>query len=320
MKINLFQKLLKQLENLTYTQSKQAEDILHKKCSLENLEDVMGHTNECPYCQSQSFYKWGVRANLQRYRCNSCHKTFNTLTNTPLARLRHKEVWIDYAKDVIDGKSIRDAAKHCKVANSTTFRWRHRMLKIPIELKAKHLHGIVEFDETYFLESQKGNHHLERKPRVRGGKATQRGISKEQTAVLIIRDRNGNTSDAILKISNKDTLSEIIIPLIDKDTLLCSDTKTSYTAFAKKFGYTLKTINVSAKQHVLDGIYHVQNVNAYDSRLKEWMKHFHGVATKYLESYLGWMRLLDREKDITARQLLAVFAGRELSYQPLMRT
>ena len=320
MKINLFHRLLKELENLTYTQSKEVEDVLHKKCSLKSLEDVTGHIESCPHCKSQSIYKWGVRANLQRYRCNSCHKTFNALTNTPLARLRHKERWIDYAKDVIEGKSIRDAAAHCEVANSTTFRWRHRMLKIPTELKAEHLYGIVEFDETYFLESEKGNHHLERKPRKRGGKATQRGVSKEQTAVLIVRDRNGNTSDAILEISNKDTLSDILIPLIDKDTLLCSDKKTSYTAFAKKYGYTLKTINVSAKEYIRDNIYHVQNVNAYDSRLKEWIKHFHGISTKYLKSYLGWMRLLDRENDITARQLLAVFAGRDLDYQPLMRT
>lgn len=320
MKINLFQKLLKELENLTYTQSKQAEDVLHKKCSLENLEDVTGHAESCPHCQSHSFYKWGVRANIQRYRCNSCHKTFNALTSTPLARLRHKEVWVDFAKDIIKGNSVRDAAKHCKVANSTTFRWRHRMLSIPTALKSEHLHGIVEFDETYFLESQKGNHHLERKPRVRGGKASQRGISNEQTAVLIVRDRNGNTTDAILKTSNKDTLAEILIPVIDKDTLLCSDKKTSYKAFAKKYHYTLETINSSAKEYIREGIYHVQNVNAYDSRLKMWMKHFHGVATKYLESYLGWMRLLDREKEITARQLLAVFAGRGLSYQPLMRT
>jgi len=162
MKVNLFQKLLKELENLTYTQSKQAEDVLHKKCSLESLEDVTGYINECPHCQSQSFYKWGVRANLQRYRCNSCHKTFNSLTNTPLARLRHKEMWIDYAKDIIDGESIQHAAKHCKVANSTAFRWRHRMLTIPNKLKAQHLNGIVEFDETYFLESQKGNHQRQR--------------------------------------------------------------------------------------------------------------------------------------------------------------
>ncbi len=170
------------------------------------------------------------------------------------------------------------------------------------------------------MESLKGNHHLERKARKRGGKASQRGISKEQTAVLIVRDRNGNTSDAILEISNKETLANIMIPLIDKDTLLCSDKKTSYIAFAKKFGYTLKTINVSAKQHVLDGIYHVQNVNAYDSRLKEWIKHFHGVATKYLESYLGWMRLLDREKNITDKELLAIIARRLKIVQPLTCT
>lgn len=28
------------------------------------------------------------------------------------------------------------------------------------------------------------------------------------------------------------------------------------------------------------GVYHVQNVNAYDSRLKSWIRRFHGVATR----------------------------------------
>jgi transposase-like protein len=266
-------------------QSKQLQNHLNNKCSIEGLEEIIGNVDSCPHCNSKSFHKWGIRSGLQRYRCKSCQKTFNILTNTALARLRYKNIWVDYTQDIIKGESIRESAIHCHVSKNTTFRWRHRMLQTPCELKAKHLHGIVEFDETYFLESQKGNHHLERKSRKRGGKATQRGISKEQTAVLIVRDRDGHTTDSILKISNKNTLADILIPLIDKDTLLCSDKKTSYQAFAKKFGYVLKTINVSAKQHVVDGIYHVQNVNAYDSRLKAWIKHFHGVATKYLESF-----------------------------------
>jgi hypothetical protein len=38
-------------------------------------------------------------------------------------------------------------------------------------------------------------------------------------------------------------------------------------------------------------IFHVQNVNAYHSRLKNWMRRFHGVATERLPSYLGWRRL-----------------------------
>ena len=38
---------------------------------------------------------------------------------------------------------------------------------------------------------------------------------------------------------------------------------------------------------------HVNNVNAYHSRLKEWMRRFHGVATSNLPSYLGWRRALE---------------------------
>lgn len=40
--------------------------------------------------------------------------------------------------------------------------------------------------------------------------------------------------------------------------------------------------------------FRIQNVNAYDRRLKEWMRRFHGVATKYLPNYLGWRRMLER--------------------------
>ncbi len=193
------------------------------------------------------------------------------------------------------------------------------MLQIPLKTKADHLEGIVEFDETYFLESHKGERNLERKVRKRGGKASQRGVSSEQTAVLIVRDRSGKTTDAVLEKSNQDTIAEVIISAVDRDALLCSDTKPVYKAFANAYHYTLETINLSKNEHV-DGIVHVQNVNAYDSRLKSWMKRFHGVATKYLESYLGWMRLLDREKNITAEQLLAVVGQRGMICQPLLRT
>jgi hypothetical protein len=38
---------------------------------------------------------------------------------------------------------------------------------------------------------------------------------------------------------------------------------------------------------------HINNVNAYHGRLKEWMRHFHGVATKNLPSYLSWRRTIE---------------------------
>ena len=52
------------------------------------------------------------------------------------------------------------------------------------------------------------------------------------------------------------------------------------------------SVNVNAGVRV--GPWHVQNVNAYVSRLRSWMRRFKGVATKYLASYLGWFRMLDR--------------------------
>ena len=53
-----------------------------------------------------------------------------------------------------------------------------------------------------------------------------------------------------------------------------------------KAGLAHVPLNLSAGERV-KGIYHIQNVNNYDSRLKSWMRRFNGVATKYLDSYLG---------------------------------
>ena len=68
-------------------------------------------------------------------------------------------------------------------------------------------------------------------------------------------------------------------------------------------------------------MYHIQNVNAYDSRLKLWMKRFHGVATQYLENYLGWRRWLERWGEHHS-PLVGLYAtlGRENQFQLLTQT
>jgi hypothetical protein len=53
-------------------------------------------------------------------------------------------------------------------------------------------------------------------------------------------------------------------------------------------------LNASAGERAY-GIYHIQNVNAYISRLKQWLVRFKGVAKHYLPSYLGWRRMIERE-------------------------
>ncbi len=66
----------------------------------------------------------------QRYRCVGCGRTFNALTGTPLARLRKKECWASFANSLQQSHSVREAARQAGVAKNTSFRWRHRFLRL----------------------------------------------------------------------------------------------------------------------------------------------------------------------------------------------
>jgi transposase-like protein len=251
---------------------------------------------QCPHCRSASIKKWGSANGLRRYRCKACAVTFNALTGTPLAQLHKRELWQAHAGALNDGISIRKAAARLDVDQTTTFRWRHRFLEAIKALQPKTLQGTVEADETYFLYSEKGAHHLDRPARKRGGSASKRGLSREQVPVLIARDRTKATTDQILPDRSEKSITGVLGPLVAPDAILVSDGAQAYRAFADKANILHVGLVVSQGERSW-GVYHIQNVNAYTSQLKRWMRRFNGVATKYLDSYLGWHRMNDREGD-----------------------
>jgi transposase-like protein len=91
---------------------------------------------------------WGRSHGLSRFRCKSYGRTFNALTNTPMAHLRKKERWLDHARAMIEGKSLAKTAQLCGVHPTTAFRWRHRFLRTPASDKPRMLRGIVEAGEA----------------------------------------------------------------------------------------------------------------------------------------------------------------------------
>ena len=93
------------------------------------LESVAQPRLACPACHSPQLHRHGHAHGLQRYRCVPCGR--NALTGTPLARLRHKSLWIEYAACLLDSASVRQAAQQLGVHRNTTFRWRHRMTDRP---------------------------------------------------------------------------------------------------------------------------------------------------------------------------------------------
>ena len=151
MKSTEFKAWMKSIDRMSRNQ----RDKLRKK--LEGKEDTdeviaLIERNQhdklaCPDCKATKLYRWGKVSELQRYRCRQCNRTFNALTGTPLARLRHKDKWFEYGQAMIQGLSIRKSADNCKIANNTSFKWRHRFLQIPATHQPSKMNGIVEVDE-----------------------------------------------------------------------------------------------------------------------------------------------------------------------------
>jgi transposase-like protein len=261
----------------------------------------------CPRCGCGRVHRCGQASGLQRFRCLGCGRSYNALTGTPLARLRKKERWLPYLQCVLDSRTVRDTAQVVGVHRTTSFRWRHRFVPGAMRDRPATLSAIVEADETYRLESQKGSRNLTRRPRQRGGVAKRRGINKEHDCLLVARDRNGKTLDFHAGRGQVTVaqLHKCLKPVLPVDVLLISDSAVAYRRFAAQAGITHEAVNVRAGIRAR-GAFHIQNVNSWHSRFKNWLVRFRGVASRYLINYSGWQRVLDARRLTTPAHLLYV--------------
>jgi len=248
----------------------------------------------CPHCGARDVVGWGRSSGLARYRCKDCARTFNALTKTPMARLRKKEQWLGHARAMIEATSVAKAARLCNIHYTTAFRWRHRFLGAPALDKPKKLSGIVEADETFILESFKGRRsRLSRPPRKRGGKARHPGLFFENIPILVARDRAGATFDAVLPQVDRASIAAALNGVVTPANHFVCDGGKSIVAFARKAKIPVHVVPAPGKPSPQAPDIHINNVNAYHGRLKEWLRRFHGVATKNLPNYLGWRRALE---------------------------
>ena len=154
-----FQEWLSGIEQLSPAQQQQAEAVFpvasDTSASLAAIEASVGEDRQCPYCGTPGAVSRGKARNLRRYQCKGCKKTFHAATGTPLAGLHRKDKWFAFGSCLADGLTVRASAQRCGLAVNTAFRWRHRILTAKHQ-KPRKLTGIVEADEPYVLESQKG--------------------------------------------------------------------------------------------------------------------------------------------------------------------
>ena len=314
MNARTFQQLLDAVEGLSYQQGEQVAAALQRRSlrqqTIAIIEARPRQSLACPRCSSSELHRHGQAHGLQRFRCVPCGRTFNRLTGTPLARLRHKGRWLPYLAGMLASRTVRGGAALAGVHRNTSFRWRHRFLTNAKHDRQLPLRAIIQANETYLLESQKGSRRLTRPARRRGGVASKRGISSEHVCILVARERTGNTADFVTGRAplTGAQLDRHLGPVLAPACVLVTDGHPSYPGFARRCGIEHHAMNVSAGIRV-DGSWHVQNVNAYHSRFKQWLRHFHGVASRYLSNYLGWRWAIDGERISSPEVLLRAALG-----------
>ena len=272
----------------------------------------------CIYCKGNHVVKNGKRKDgVQRFLCRDCRRSFIPSSGTITSRTRKSiSIWAAYLKCMMDQKTLKQTSEECHISMSTAFTWRHKILDTLGELTEKTwLTGVVEADETFFNVSFKGNHKrsrdfsMPRKAHKRGNDVHAKGLSSEKVCVPSAISDAGISYAKPGKLGkiSADCITNILGNKIAPHTILCTDKERAYLDMAAQNELKLIQTDTDCRMISINGkSYGIQRVNAYHSRLKLFIRGFHGVSTKHLGNYIVWNDLLSgnhRNRDAFFNQL-----------------
>ena len=275
----------------------------------------------CPHCQSTSVFKRGKQNNVQMYSCKTCSKWYSETTGTPLSGIQLKDKWQSYLHCMEQGMPIKKIAKELGISIQTSFDWRHKILSSMNDLAPTELKGIVECDELELPINEKGNKNLDRKPRKRSSDFKRNQGKGIDTVVQIVTavERGGSKylKAVQTKRLDKKNIKQVFEDKLTKGTTLITDKHHSYKSYAKD-NAEIKHKTVKADKHVdaSDKSIHLQLVNNTHKQLRDFIRPFNGVSSKYLQNYLNWFAYQKqiKEKKETLMQWLITIILSDSAY------
>ena len=208
----------------------------------------------CPYCHSQIIVKDGSRGAIKRFHCRDCNKTFTVFTNTIMEKTKLSwDVWVNILKMILANESLdnmtsilTDGFSLYGLDRRTVSTIRHKLLHAMASMPMPKLTGVIQIDETYFRESQKGTRELvstipgeERKPR-KGRQPSKYGVMGNEFAnVICMLDSTGRAVAKLVGLGKVDieTFVNEFDEYIDNPTFICADGNKVYQEYSKLKSY-----------------------------------------------------------------------------------
>ena len=149
--------------------------------------------------------------------------------------LHRRDLASRYVSLISQNKSLDKISSELRINKKTAFDWRHKILGTFRQDRGESFEGIVESDETFLYESEKGSRHLKRPARKRGGSG-QKGITDKLVAVIVTADRRHSlniTSCGAGRLTKEMVSGSLVTPLPASTTLRTGGTIGKCTGFGK---------------------------------------------------------------------------------------
>lgn len=268
-------------------------DYLFLNHELENVRPEF-----CPKCGANGFLliKKGFSRGKQRFQCKCCQKKF-THDTLQITSYSHQplEAWITALEATLRLDSLEETARLVGVCRSTAFYMRHKLLAFMEQAldAGEALDVLIEADETYVPESQKGRKVTHREPRSHGEGVDLRGISHKQLCVCVATDRNHHVAARCVnrgRPTGKNIEEAIGQRIAEEAVFQCDGIATYDHIIAQK-----RCVKIVLKsRESFDKVHHLNTVNGLHSQFKGMLRKYRGVSTVYLNRYLALFVMLSQ--------------------------
>ena len=248
----------------------------------------------CPHCGGGAVHGYGSfrrkdGTRQKRYLCRSCDRTFHQLTGTPLNYLKKRDRWPLFLDGLVAGWTLRHSAALLGVHLATAFAWRHRLLAHLSLQPQPVLSGSVTASEAFVPYSEKGSRKTfgpgsygARCAATPGRRPFRRFIDGKPTCVLLAC---AGKQHAVVPISRGRPgpvqLCLVLKQILGIGSALMAEVTALYAETCRSLGIHLQYPSDAAKGAL-----------RFHRTFHPWLRKFCGVATRYLEHYLSWYRLV----------------------------
>lgn len=261
-----FEELLEQVKGLSLKDMRKLNTAFNKEfkkdldkriqklvmTDLQNRLIDLNINQSCPKCGSVIIKKNGSRGDIQRLICKDCGHSFTYFTDTFLEKTKyHWDFWIELIYLMLNHVPLKKVKATLEndfliegITERTLLNWRLKVMNAAQYVEPPTLTGIVEIDETFIREGQKGKKELidplnPKQTRLARKKkrTSELGVmGPEFSNVIVAIDRTGHCISKVVGVGScsGELLEEHFGEHLNNATWLCTDSNLIYKGFCRK--------------------------------------------------------------------------------------